>query len=366
MNKHALFAPFSLHGLELQNRIVMAPLTRCRANTGDVPTVLNATYYAQRATAGLIISEASQISPQGKGYAHTPGIYSAAQIDGWKLVTNAVHQNQGKIFCQLWHVGRISHPDLQEHGELPVAPSAITPTGMALTEQGLKPFVQPRALRLDEIPGIVAQYRHAAQAAKQAGFDGIELHAANGYLLDQFLRSGTNLRTDQYGGSIKNRIRLILEVVAALTEVWPSRQIGIRISPVSTFNQMSDEHPQNTFLALIQALNHYQLGYLHCIEGTARDQRPNPEEFDFIALRQAFNSIYIANNMYDLKLAKQAIEHNNADLICFGRPFIANPDLVYRLEHQLPLTDAPQSTWYGGNHQGYTDWQSSQQTPISV
>jgi len=366
MKKHTLFEPCSFHGLKLQNRIVMAPLTRCRASTGDAPTLLNATYYAQRATAGLIISEAAQISPQGKGYAHTPGIYSNAQISGWRLVTDAVHQAHGKIFCQLWHVGRISHPLLQEHGGLPVAPSAIKPSGIALTEQGPKPFVTPRALRLEEMPSIVEQYRHAAQAAKQAGFDGIELHAANGYLLDQFLRSGTNLRTDQYGGNIQNRMRLILEVVEALTTVWPSDRIGIRISPVSTFNDMSDENPENTYLTLIKALNHFNLAYLHCIEGTARDQRPSPEEFNFLALRQAFNSSYIANNMYTLDLAKSAIENNCADLICFGRPFIANPDLVYRFEHQLPLTEAPQSTWYGGNHEGYTDWSLHQNTPLSV
>jgi N-ethylmaleimide reductase len=334
----------------------MAPLTRCRADDMDCPRDIHAIYYEQRASAGLIISEASQISQQGKGYAHTPGIYTKEQIEHWRAVTNAVHQHDGKIFCQLWHVGRISHPDLQPEHQLPVAPSAIKPEGKALTNSGLKPFVTPRALETHEISGIVEQYAHAAQCAKSAGFDGVEIHAANGYLLDQFIRSGTNLRTDIYGGSIQNRIRIIIEVIEAILKIWPSHRVGIRLSPVSTFNNMFDESPFITFSTLIEAINPYHLAYIHCIEGTARDKRPESDEFDFIKLRKQFTGLYIANNLYDKKLAIDAVEQNRADLICFGRAFIANPDLVYRLEHDVALTDAPIETWYGGDEKGYTDW----------
>lgn len=353
-----LFLPFQFHDLLLKNRIVMAPLTRCRADDKDCPRDIHALYYAQRASAGLIISEASQISQQGKGYAHTPGIYTLEQIDSWKLVTDVIHQHDGKIFCQLWHVGRISHPDLQPDHALPVAPSAIKPEGNALTNTGFKPFVTPRALETYEIPGIVQQYAHAAKCAKAAGFDGVEIHAANGYLLDQFIRSGTNLRTDIYGGSIENRIRILIEVIEAVLKIWPSHRVGIRLSPVSTFNTMIDESPFTTFSTLIDSINPYHLGYIHCIEGTARDKRPSNNEFDFHKLRNQFNGIYIANNLYDRSLALDAIEHHRADLICFGRAFIANPDLVYRLEHQVALADAPIETWYGGDEKGYTDWPS--------
>ena len=355
-DNHNLFKPTRLFEMELKNRIVMAPLTRCRANVGDCATALQATYYAQRASAGLIISEASQISQQGKGYPSTPGIYTDEQIKGWKLATEAVHQASGKIFCQLWHVGRISLPHFQPNGALPVAPSAIKPKGFALTEHGKFPLETPRALETSEIPGIVEQYVHAAKCAKKAGFDGVEIHAANGYLIDQFLRSGSNIRTDAYGGSVNNRIRLLLEITQALTQVWPSHQIGIRLSPVSTFNDMHDEHPEQTFSKLIEALNPMHIAYIHCIEGTARDTRPSPSEFDFAKLRHQFNGMYIANNGYDLALAKSALDQNHADLVCFGRPFIGNPDLVYRMQNHLELNDAPIETWYGGDARGYTDW----------
>lgn len=355
-HKSPLFAPFQFHDLILKNRIVMGPLTRCRAGNNDCPLPMHAIYYAQRASAGLIISEASQISQQGKGYAHTPGIYTQEQIEAWKKITTAVHQQNGKIFCQLWHVGRISHPDLQPNHQSPIAPSAILPFGKALTESGLKPFEMPRALKTHEIPAIVEQYAHAAQCALRAGFDGVEIHAANGYLLDQFLRSGTNLRNDQYGGSIQNRIRIIINVIEAILKIWPSNRVGIRLSPVSTFNGMHDETPFKTFSCLIDAINPYKLAYIHCIEGTARDKRPTSDEFDCYKLRQQFNGLYIANNLYNLDIATHALTNNHADLICFGRFFIANPDLVYRLEHGFPLQDAPIETWYGGNEKGYTDW----------
>lgn len=350
-----LFSPFQFGILKLSNRIVMAPLTRSRAQKGDVQGEMHALYYAQRATAGLIISEATQISPQGKGYAFTPGIYTEEQTAGWKKVTDAVHAKSGKIFAQLWHVGRISHPDLQPHHALPVAPSAIIPKGQAFTETGFKPLVTPRALELSEIPDVIAQYRHAAACAKQANFDGIEIHAANGYLLDQFLRDKTNKRTDDYGGSIENRARLILEVIAAVTEVWPANQVGIRIAPVSTVNDIADSDPVKTFSYLVEKLNEFQLLYLHCIEGETRGTRET-DSVNFQKLRQLFNGFYMANNGYDLALALKARRENLADLICFGRPFIANPDLVERLKQNATIHEAPPETWYGNGAKGYVDW----------
>ena len=350
-----IFAPFSLFDIELKNRIVMAPLTRCRAGDFDAPTALNALYYQQRASAGLIISEASQISPQGKGYMNTPGIYSEEQATGWKLVTDAVHQMNGKIFCQLWHVGRISHPFLQENGALPVAPSAICPEGFAMTPRGKQAFVTPRALDKNDIADIIKDYQHSAMIAKKAGFDGIEIHAANGYLLDQFMHTGSNVRTDHYGGNVMNRIRLTLEVVEAVLKVWESHQVGIRISPTSDVNSMFDKNPIETFTTLIAKLNAFHLGYLHCIEGKTRVNRDS-HGLDFKALRKSFNGKYIGNNQYTLALAENAIENGDADLISFGRPFIANYDLVHRFKENLPLNEAPIETWYGGGEKGYTDW----------
>ena len=351
-----LFARFSHKTLTLQNRIVMAPLTRCRASLDGTPSPYAAQYYAQRASAALIISEATCISPQGKGYAWTPGIYTEAQMTAWHNITNNLHAHGGKIFCQLWHVGRISHPSLQENNALPVAPSAIRPEGQAFTANGPQDFVTPRALATDEIPGIIEQYVKAAIAAKQAGFDGIELHAANGYLLDQFMRSGSNIRQDQYGGSIENRIRLTLAVLDALLEIWPKERIGIRLSPVASYHSMHDANPMATFMDLISALNKRDILYIHCIEASARGHRPDQEMFDFVKLRQAFHGLYIANNCYTKTLAITALAQQDADLICFGRPFIANPDLVERLLHDYPLTEAPMNTWYGGGAEGYIDW----------
>ncbi|MFC3908332.1 alkene reductase [Legionella dresdenensis] len=351
-----LFQPVQMGSLHLPNRIVMAPLTRSRAGENDVPREMNATYYSQRATAGLIISEATQISPQGKGYAFTPGIYSPEQVAGWQLVTRAVHQAGGRIFAQLWHVGRISHPDLQSDNQLPVAPSALKPEGRAYTNTGFKPFVTPRALETDELPGIIAQYAHAAACAKKAGFDGIEIHAANGYLLDQFMRDKTNLRTDQYGGSIENRTRLALEVIDAVTRVWPAERVGIRISPISPLNDIADSNPQAVFGYLAEQLNRFKLAYIHCVEGTTIGPRDTNNTFDFQKLRHSFNGLYMANNGYDRDLAIKARQDNLADLIAFGRPFIANPDLVDRLLLQAPLAQAPRETWYGGDEHGYTDW----------
>ncbi|HUX79037.1 MAG TPA: alkene reductase [Alphaproteobacteria bacterium] len=351
-----LFDEVKLGPLTLPNRIVMAPLTRSRAGKKDEPGPMNAEYYAQRASAGLIISEATQISQQGKGYAFTPGIYSDEQVAGWKLVTDAVHANNGRIFAQLWHVGRISHPDLQPDGQLPVAPSAIKPEGLAFTETGFKPFVTPRALELEEIPEIIEQYAHAANCAKRAGFDGVEIHGANGYLLDQFLRDKTNTRNDIYGGSLENRARLLFEVVEAVKKVWGGDRMGVRLGPVSSANDIADSNPMKTFSYVVEQLNHLGIAYLHCIEGETGGPRTIPAGFSFLKLKNLFNGLYMANNGYDLDLALKARQENLADLICFGRLFIANPDLVYRLQINANLHQAPKDTWYGGGAHGYTDW----------
>jgi N-ethylmaleimide reductase len=351
-----LFAPVQMGPLTLANRIVMAPLTRSRAQAGGVQGELNATYYAQRASAGLIISEATNISPQGRGYALTPGIFSAAQVAGWRIVTDAVHAAGGRIFCQLWHVGRISHPDLQIAGALPVAPSAIRPAGTAFTDTGMQPFVTPRALRTDELPGIVADYAHAADCAKRAGFDGVEIHAANGYLIDQFLRTGTNHRTDEYGGSVENRVRLLTEVTAAVTKVWNPAAVGVRFGPASSANDIHDANPAETFLHAVTQMDRAGLAYIHIIEGETQGPR-DALAFDFSILKRAFRGLYMANNNLTLSLAEQARRADTADLLCFGRPFIANPDLVERLRDGLPLApEAPKDTWYGGRAHGYTDF----------
>ena len=353
-----LFKPYNMGSLTLANRIVMAPLTRSRATSGDVPTPLMAVYYAQRASAGLIISEASQISPQGKGYIQTPGIHSAEQIAGWKRVTDAVHAKGGKIVIQLWHVGRISHPALQEGGALPVAPSAVTPNGWVFTGQGKEDMVTPRALELAELPGIVADYKRAAQNAKAAGFDGVEIHAANGYLLDQFLRDKTNLRTDVYGGSIENRTRLLLEVTDAILEVWEKDRVGVRLSPISAANDIDDSNPEPLFTHAVQQLARRDIGFLHIVEGMTGGPRTpgRPTDFDLDKLRRLFPNTYIANNGYTRELAIEVRAQNRADLIAFGRSFISNPDLVERLRRNAPLNALDADTLYGGDAHGYTDY----------
>ncbi|HEX4172993.1 MAG TPA: alkene reductase [Acetobacteraceae bacterium] len=354
----SLFDPVRLGSLILANRIVMAPLTRSRASSGGVPSPHAPDYYAQRASAGLLIAEATNISPQGRGYAWTPGIYSDTQVAAWSKVTTAVHGHGGRIFDQLWHVGRISHPDLQPGHALPVAPSAIAAQGETYTEEGLRPFVVPRALETDEIPGIIGQYRHAAQCARQAGFDGVEIHAANGYLLDQFIRDSTNKRTDRYGGSRENRVRIVLEVAEAVSGVWGGDRVGIRLSPVSpnVGGTPLDSDPMATYGDLVAQLNTFGLGYLHCVEGETTGPRTIPTSFSFAELRRRFHGLYIANNGYDLDLAMRALREGLADLIAFGRPFLANPDLVARLRERWPLAEAPKETWYGGDAHGYVDW----------
>jgi N-ethylmaleimide reductase len=352
-----LFNPVQLGPYGLRNRIVMAPLTRARAQPGDVPSLLAPEYYGQRASAGLIIAEATQISPQGKGYAWTPGIYDAAHVEGWRAVTRAVHEQGGRIFLQLWHVGRISHPSLQRDQQLPVAPSAIAPKGKAFTETGFMPYVTPRALETEEIPGIVDDFRRGAQNALAAGFDGVEIHAANGYLLEQFIRDSTNKRTDRYGGSRENRARFLLEVADAVVAVWGGERVGIRLSPVSPANDLGpDSDPQATYSHVVAALNALGLVYIHIIEGATQGPREVPGGFDLQILRRLFKGRYIANNGYDLALAIEARRRNLADLIAFGRPFIANPDLVERFRIGATLSPLDPKTLYGGSAKGYVDY----------
>ncbi len=351
----SLFAPVTLGGTTLRNRIVMAPLTRNRAAPGNLPHALNAEYYAQRASAGLIITEATQVSPQGVGYPGTPGIHSAEQVAGWRRVTEAVHDQDGRIFLQLWHVGRISHPSLQPDGALPVAPSAIKPDGEVFTYEGPQPFVTPRALETGEIPGIVAQYRQAAANARAAGFDGIEVHAANGYLLDQFLRDGSNIRQDAYGGPVENRARLLFEVLDAVTAVWEPDQVGVRLSPVNSFNAMADSDPDATFGYVVEQLNGYGLAYLHVVE-TDMTGLDEPQRYDRDALRRAFQGLYMANGGYDQARAEAALSESAADLVAFGQPYIANPDLVARFAQDAPLNAPDPATFYGGDAKGYTDY----------
>ncbi len=353
--KH-LFSEAKLGNLHLPHRIVMAPLTRSRSTQpGDIPNDLNVEYYQQRASAALIISEATQISPQGKGYSLTPGIYSAHQVQGWKKITDAVHAKNSRIFLQLWHVGRVSHPNLQPDNALPVAPSAIAPEGQAFTNEGMLDFVEPRALDTDEIAGIIEQYRQAAINAQQAGFDGVEIHAANGYLLDQFLKDGANKRDDSYGGSIENRMRLTLEVTQAVTDIWGGDRVGIRISPTGTFNSMSDSDPQTLYNHLVQQLNVFNLAYLHVVENFAG---ATADGFDFSTLRHTFSRAYIANGGYTGELAEQSLANDESDFIAFGTAFIANPDLPARLHQGKQLNEADPNTFYGGDAKGYTDYPS--------
>lgn len=358
-----LFDPIRLGDLELPNRVVMAPLTRNRAlPDGDVPHALNAEYYAQRAGAGLLISEGSQISPEGKGYAWTPGIHSAAQVEGWRRITDAVHAEGGRIFIQLWHVGRVSHTSLQPNGQAPVGPSAIAAETRTFDGKGFVETSAPRALETAEIARIVEDYRKAAENARDAGFDGVELHAANGYLIDQFLRDGSNRREDAYGGSVENRVRLLGEVLAALTDVWPASRVGIRFSPFSNANGVEDSDPMTTFSHAIATANEFGLGYLHLVEGQTGGPRDLPEGADIGALRRLFDGIYMANNGYDRDLALRTVESGGADLIAFGKAFIANPDLVTRLKEAAPLNAPEKETFYGGGAEGYTDYPTLEET----
>jgi N-ethylmaleimide reductase len=355
MSATKLFEPYKLGPITLTNRTVMAPLTRNRAVANLVPNPLAVDYYGQRASAGLLVTEASQVSQQGQGYQDTPGIYSKEQIAGWRQVTDAVHARGGHIFIQLWHVGRISHVSLQPNGGAPVAPSAIRAKGKTFVGGTFADVSEPRALELDEIPGVIDSFKRAAANARDAGFDGVEIHGANGYLLDQFARDSSNKRTDRYGGSIENRARLMLEVANAVAGEIGADRTGIRISPVTPANDVSDNNPQPLFDHIVDGLNAEKLVYIHVIEGATGGPRDNLP-FDYASLRKRFSGTYVANNNYDLALANKVLAANEADLIAFGKPFISNPDLVERLRSGAPLTPPDKATFYGGGAKGYTDY----------
>ena len=360
-----LFSPMELGDLTLSNRIIMAPLTRMRSKQpGNIPQQLNATYYAQRASAGLIISEATQISQQGQGYPATPGIYTDEQVEGWKLVTDAVHKAGGRMFLQLWHVGRISHTSHQPNGALPVAPSAIKPEGGTYSADWQPVgFETPRALEASEIADIVRDYAQAAQRAKDAGFDGVEVHGANGYLLDQFLQDGSNQRTDEYGGSIENRARLLLQVIDEAIAIWGNGRVGVRLSPYGTFNDMKDTDPVALFTYVLEQLSARQIAYVHLIEprsSSAGSQDGNISDAPHAAkiFRKAFKGTLISAGGYVRNEAVTAIESGEVDAVAFGRFFISNPDLPTRLEKDTELNAYDRSSFYGGGEKGYTDYPS--------
>lgn len=362
-----LFENYQFGDLQLPNRIVMAPMTRNRAGQENAPTDMNARYYKQRSSAGLIVTEATQVSPKGQGYPSTPGIHSEEQIEGWKKVTEAVHDAGGRIFLQLWHVGRISHSDYHD-GELPIAPSTVKPEGTVLKPDFEEAeFETPRSLVTDEIPEIVGQYRRGARNAKQADFDGVEIHAANGYLIDQFLRSGTNQRSDRYGGSPEKRVRFLTEVIDAVSEVWEPDRVGVRYSPLSEFNDMQDEDPEETFRLASAVADRNNLNYVHLVEP---DQPKPPTDGDgqvqsvFSAIRDAFDGTLIANNNYDEASASRALETSYADLVAFGRAFLANPDLPRRIKEGRPLNVPDPETFYGGDEQGYTDYPTLEELDV--
>ena len=356
MNKD-LFSPLQLGAVRTPNRIYLAPLTRCRAEPGNVPCELNAEYYRQRASGGLLIAEATSVSPRGFGYPNTPGIFTDAHIAGWRKVTDAVHAAGGLIFLQLWHVGRISHPIFQPDGDAPIAPSAVRPNGQVFTGTGMEDYVTPRALDASELPGIVAEYAHGAKAAKAAQFDGVEIHNANGYLLDQFLRDGTNQRTDSYGGSVENRAHLTLEVVKAVVDVWGADRVGIRFSPGGVFNDMRDSDPLRTFGYVLRQLEPLNLAFAHITRVTAQDVAHGavagigPKE-----LRAHYRGTIVANGGFTLETGNEALREGWADAVAFGVPFLANPDLPERFRRNAPLNEADPATFYTPGVKGYTDY----------
>lgn len=359
MSSETLFSPTRLGAIDVSNRIAMAPLTRSRAGMDGVQSPLAIDYYRQRASAGLIITEATNISRQGRGYAYTPGIYTDAHVDAWARVTEAVHDAGGRIVMQLWHVGRMSHVSLQENGAAPVAPSAIGAGGNVFTEEGFVPPSMPRALETDEVAGVIDDYAQAARRAKDAGFDGVEVHAANGYLLEQFLRDSTNRRQDRYGGTIENRARLPVEVVEAVAGVWGADRVGLRLSPLSTAigDTPLDSTPMETHGYLVRRLGEMGLAYLHVVEGQLHSDN-GADAFDVKALRAAFGGAYMANNGYDRQMATEATALGRAEMVAFGKPFIGNPDLVDRFRANAPLFDAPASSYFGGGAEGYTEFPS--------
>ncbi len=357
MTLDRLFSPLKVGSLDLPNRIVMAPMTRGRAGAEGIPNDMMAAYYALRADAGLIITEATNISPQGAGWLGAPGIHHDAQVEGWQKVTEAVHDKGGRIFLQLWHTGRASHPDFQPGGALPVSSSAIAIAGSAHTPQGQKPYVAPRALELDEIPGVIQQYIDATVRARAAGFDGVEVHAANGYLIDQFIRDRVNHRTDAYGGSIPNRLRLLDEVMAAVVGAWSGDKVGVRLSPTSPFNDMSDSDPIETFSYAAELLNTFDLAYLHVLEALPGHMMAGEEGLRCSSdMRTIFNGVFMVNGGYDAGLAAGAIEDSETDLVSFGVPYLANPDLVDRFKSGAELNQPDVDTFYTPGEKGYIDY----------
>jgi N-ethylmaleimide reductase len=349
----SLYDPITLGDMRLSNRVFMAPLTRNRATPIGVPGPWASTYYSQRASAGLIVSEATQISPMGKGYINTPGIHSEEQIAGWKPVVEAVHRSGGRVFLQLWHVGRISHSSLLPENASPVAPSAIRARSQTVVEAGFVDVSEPRALGLTEIRRTIEDYGRAASNAKATGFDGVEIHAANGYLIDQFLRSNSNVRTDTYGGSVANRVRFLGEVTEAVLNVWDPGRVGVRISPLGTFNDMGDANPEETFACVVDVLNGYRPGYLHVVEDTIADDR----RADFFQrLRSAWKGIYVANGGYDAERGERAVSDRSVDAVAYGRLFLANPDLPMRLKRRGPFNAPDTNSFYGGDERGYIDY----------
>jgi len=349
----SLYDPIVLADMTLRNRVFMAPLTRNRATPSGVPGPWASTYYSQRASAGLIVSEATQISPMGKGYINTPGIHSEEQIAGWKAVVDAVHRSGGRIFLQLWHVGRISHSSLLPGNAFPVAPSAIRARAQTVVGTGFVDVSEPRALNLTEIRRTIEDYGRGAANAKAAGFDGVEIHAANGYLIDQFLKSKSNVRTDTYGGSARNRVRFLSEVVEAVVNVWNPGRVGVRISPFGTFNDMGDANPEETLASVVDMLNGHRPGYLHVVEDTI----PADRKADlFHRLRSAWKGIYVANAGYDSERGERAVSDESADAVAYGRLFLANPDLPTRLIRRGPLNVPDTNSFYGGDERGYIDY----------
>lgn len=361
-----LFDTVKVGDLELKHRIVMAPLTRSRAGENLAPREMNVEYYRQRASAALIITEATHVLPQGIGYPFTPGIGTEEQIAGWKKVVDAVHARGGKIFLQLWHVGRISHRVMRENGELPVSASAVKPAGELFTGKGMMEFEAPRALDLEEIPGIVEYFHQGAENAKKAGFDGVEIHGANGYLLDQFLEDGTNKRTDEYGGAFENRARLLLEVVDEAVKIWGANRVGVRLSPAGSFSDMSDSNPSATFGYTAEKLGERGIAYLHVIEPepkNAVNYKVNNEQISAVKhLKSIFKGTVIAAQGYNLETGNAVIESGDADLVAYGKLFIANPDLPERFRRNAPLNPPVESAFYGGDAHGYTDYPTLEQS----
>ncbi|HEX6013810.1 MAG TPA: alkene reductase [Geminicoccaceae bacterium] len=353
-----LFSPARLGAVQLPNRVLMAPMTRSRAARDSVPSALARVYYTQRASAGLIVTEATQVAPEGQGYVFTPGIHDDAQVAAWRRATEAVHAAGGRIFLQLWHVGRISHESFQPDGALPVAPSAIRHEGEAFTYDGPKPHPIPRALETDEVPRVVAQFRRGAGLAEAAGFDGVEIHGANGYLVDQFLRDGTNKRDDRYGGSVQNRVRFLLEVTEAVVDVWGADRVGVRLSPLGTFNGMSDSDPAATFGHAVEALDRLGLAYLHLVEQFGPEPLTAQQHAILRSIRGRWRGFYVANGAYDGERAAAVVASGWAGAVAFGEPFIANPDLPRRLLEGAPLAEPDRKTYYGGDQRGYTDYRS--------